>query len=191
MKSLFQLATLLEKIVNFLGRIGAWMMIPLMLVIVYDVIMRHFFVIGSTQLQELEWHLHGALFLLCLGWAYNRNSHVRIEILYDTFKVRSHALIELLGCLLFLIPYSVALIYFGVDYFGASYMFDEHAASATGLPNRWIIKGIMVLGFSTLFMAGLSRTLMVIAFLFGGKEFARNTGFEEENIHIEKQGGAS
>ncbi len=121
MNIIFQTARKLEKVVGFIGQIGAWMVIPLMLVIVYDVIMRRFFVIGSTQLQELEWHLHGLLFLLCLGWTYTKDSHIRIDILRERLSDRTRAVIELLGCLFFLLPYSWALIYFGTDYFAGSF----------------------------------------------------------------------
>ena len=71
----------LESFVKFFGKVGAWLSIPLIFIIIFDVITRRFFVLGSTKLQELEWHLHTAIFLLALGFAYIKNSHVRIEII--------------------------------------------------------------------------------------------------------------
>jgi len=79
-KALLRIAEITESVITWLGRVTAWVAIILMTVIVFDVITRRFFVLGSTKLQELEWHLHAVLFLFCLGWAYLSNAHVRIDL---------------------------------------------------------------------------------------------------------------
>ncbi|WP_417450208.1 TRAP transporter small permease subunit [Kordiimonas sp.] len=177
MRRLLMVARRLERLTTFVGRLGAWAIIMLMLVIITDVTLRRWFVIGSTKLQELEWHLHGALFLLCLGWAYSRNAHVRIELLSERFSARTRAWLELTGCLLFLLPYVVAILSFGVDYVAYSVAYNEASASPTGLPNRWIIKAFIPLGFAMLGLAALSRVLNAIVFLFGTTEDAARSTF--------------
>ena len=61
------LSQTLEAIVKFFGKIGAWLSIPLIFIIIFDIITRRFFILGSTKIQEMEWHLHSAIFLLALG----------------------------------------------------------------------------------------------------------------------------
>ena len=113
---LLTLADGLSALVTWVGRAAAWLAIPMMLVILADVVLRRYFVIGSVKLQELEWHLHGALFLLCLGYAYARDAHVRIELVHERFPAALKAWVELIGCAAFLLPYCGAILYFGVDY---------------------------------------------------------------------------
>ena len=67
MRQLLALEKFLSRIVMGIGRTGAWIAIPLMVIIIFDVITRRFLVLGSTKLQEGEWHLHAMLFLLCMG----------------------------------------------------------------------------------------------------------------------------
>lgn len=177
MSGILKFATLLDAGATKLGRASAWLMIALILVIMTDVTLRHWFVIGSTKLQELEWHLHGALFLLALGWAYTRDAHVRIELASERFSARTKAWVELLGCCLFLLPYVAAVVWFGIDYVGYSLEYDEASPSATGLPHRWIIKAAIPLGFVTLGMAALSKLINASVFLFGTQEQARETSF--------------
>jgi TRAP-type mannitol/chloroaromatic compound transport system permease small subunit len=174
---LFTFSRRCETIANIVGRVAVWLMLLLILVIVTDVTLRRWFVIGSTKLQELEWHLHGALFLLCLGWAYNRNVHVRIELFSEKFSAKRAALIEMLGCLLFLLPYVTAVLIFGWDYTAYSIEYNEASASATGLPYRWIIKSTIVIGFALLGLAGISRLIDSWIFLFGPKDLAKKTVF--------------
>ena len=57
-----KITSLLTKI----GMIGAWLTIPLIGIIIFDIITRRFLVLGSTKLQEMEWHLHTMIFLLAL-----------------------------------------------------------------------------------------------------------------------------
>ncbi|HIK87669.1 MAG TPA: hypothetical protein EYG07_04130, partial [Alphaproteobacteria bacterium] len=62
-KTLLKISSKLESILEAIGKIGAWLALPLISVIIFDIISRRFFVLGSTKLQEMEWHLHAALFL--------------------------------------------------------------------------------------------------------------------------------
>ncbi len=182
MQSLLILSNTCKQIATLLGKASAWLILVLVFVIMTDVTLRHWFVIGSTKLQELEWHLHGALFLLALGWAYTRDAHVRIELLSDRFKPRTKATVELLGCLVFLVPYVFAVIWFGIDYVGYSVEYNEASSSATGLPNRWIIKAAIPIGFVTLGLAALSRALQAIIFLFGDDRIKEQTDFAPQSV---------
>ena len=148
-----------------------------MAVILFDVVMRRWFVVGSTRLQELEWHLHGALFLLALGYAYTRGAHVRIEVLHERFSPRTQAAIELAGLLVLLLPFLSVVIWFGWDYVALSFAIDEASPSPTGLPHRWIIKGVMLIGFLLLGCAALARVLEALVFLFGPRALAARTDF--------------
>lgn len=185
MHSLLTLSNRLRAIADKTGQLAGWLIVALVLVIMVDVTLRHWFVIGSTKLQELEWHLHGALFLLALGWAYNRDAHVRIELLSNRFAPRTNATMELLGCLLFLLPYTATVIWFGLDYVGYSIEYNEASPSATGLPARWLIKAAIPLGFTVLACAALAKALEAIAFLFGDDAIKQATCFAP------KSGGAA
>lgn len=177
MDQLLSLSAHLKRIAERLGQLSAWLIVLLILVIMTDVTLRHWFVIGSTKLQELEWHLHGALFLLALGWAYSRDAHVRIELASERFSARTKAWVELLGCLFFLLPYISSVIWFGIDYVGYSLEYNEASPSATGLPNRWIIKAAIPIGFLTLGMAAIARFIEAFIFLFGPDTLQEKTGF--------------
>ena len=75
---------------------GRFLLIILMLTILFDVISRRFITTGSVAIQELEWHFHGALFLLCLGFTYMEDAHVRVDIFREKFSEKTNRLIEVL-----------------------------------------------------------------------------------------------
>lgn len=167
MDTLIKVSDGLNRFVSAIGKLAAWLAIPLMLVIIFDVVTRRFFVLGSTKLQELEWHLHAVLFLLCFAFAYVKDSHVRIELLRESFSGRTRAWIEIFGMLFFLLPYCYVILYFGYDFVVRSYLSHEVSSALTGLTHRWIIKSFVPLGFALLALAAISSVLRNLVYLFG------------------------
>ena len=103
----------------------------------------------------MEWHLHTAIFLLTLGYAYINNAHVRIEVIREKYSSVLKSIFEILGILLFLIPYSFMIIYYGLDFVSRSYNLNEVSSALTGLSHRWIIKSFIPIGMLMLFGGSL------------------------------------
>ncbi len=158
----------LERGIIWIGALVAWVtLIPLIAVSVYDMIGRQFFRVGSTALQELEWHFFLTLVMLGLGYAYLRDAHVRIDIVRDHLMPRTRAWVELVGCLLVLIPFCLILIVHGGQFVLNSFATAEGARAALGLPMRWIIKSALPVGGLLLLLAGLSVAVRNAMFLAG------------------------
>lgn len=180
MNSLLRLSAHLDRIVIRIGMTAAWLAVPMVAVIIFDVVTRRFFVLGSTKLQEMEWHLHAGLFLMCLAYAYLKGAHVRVDLLRETLSPRTKAWIEFLGCFLFLIPYAALIVYFGWDFAARSFQQHEVSGSMTGLPMRWIIKSAIPVGFVLVLMAGISVLIRKFVYLFG----PRHLTFELASPHL-------
>lgn len=180
MRRLLRIGKILDRLVSGIGNVAAWLCIPLMLIIVFDVITRRFLVLGSTKLQELEWHLHAMLFLLCIGWAYLKDAHVRIELVHEHLQRRTQLWIELLGCALFLIPYTIVVLHHGLDWWQRSWGIGEMSDSATGLPYRWAIKIFLPVGFVLMLLGAVTVLLRKIIQLFGPVDLAAEVTRIEE-----------
>lgn len=183
---MIRVATALERIVCACGRLAAWAGVALVLVTMADVVTREFTqsswealrsfsewqqnAFGSTKLQELEWHLHTMLFLLCLGWAYVKGAHVRIDIFRERCSERTKARIEIAGILLLLLPFTGLVVWFGIDFTASSLAQHESSASAGGLSHRWLIKVVLPVGLLLLMLAGIARLLRCAAQLTGRTE---------------------
>ncbi|MBT3940004.1 MAG: TRAP transporter small permease subunit [Pelagibacterales bacterium] len=168
-KTLLKISSKLENILEAIGKLGAWLSLPLIGIIMFDIISRKFFVLGSTKLQEMEWHLHAALFLLALGYAYLKNSHVRIEVIREGFSTKLKAILEVIGVIIFILPYTGLIVWFGIDFVSRSYGLQEVSSALTGLSHRWIIKSFVPMGMAFLWLAGISVLLRNISYLIGLK----------------------
>ena len=157
----------IEKIVSFIGKIGSWLAIPLIFIIIFDIVTRRFLVLGSTKLQEMEWHLHTVVFCLVLGYGYTHNRHVRVDFLRENFNFRSKAKVEFYGNIFFMLPFTLICVYFSWIYMVDSYIIKEVSASLVGLSNRWIIKTFLPIGYFFLFLGGMSVMIQLIAVIWG------------------------
>jgi len=166
---LLKTANALHRFLERVANASGWLLIVLMAVTCIDVVCRKFGVIGFpyTKFQELEWHLHTTIFSLWLGFNYCVNAHPRVDSYTERLGFRRKAWIELAGCLVFAIPYTVVLVYYGWDFVKTAWVFNERSDSALGLEYRWLIKGIMYLGLILLLAGIVSVLLRLIAFLFG------------------------
>lgn len=167
MNALLLTAGGLDRLVRRVGQLAAWLSLALMAVIVFDVVTRRFWVIGSTKLQDLEWHLHAALFLTTLGYAYVEGAHVRIDILHARFGPKTAAAVELLGALLLLAPFCLVVLWYGASFVERSFLMGEGSASQTGLPHRFVVKSFLLIGFGLLLLAAVAAALRSLATLLG------------------------
>lgn len=177
----------LRRSVDLVGRYASFLLLPLVLITVIDVVARKLTWHGadgiqgvqiwlvanfgnmfeSTVLQELEWHIHTALFALVLGFGTIYNTHVRVDLIRDHLRFRKKAWLEFLGLSCFMIPYLLLLIYFCTSWVAESYVLGEVSASTVGLSHRWVIKGILVFGLIVATVAGVAVWLQVAYVLFG------------------------
>ena len=169
----------LRTFVDFVGRWGSWLILPLIIVTVFDVTARKLVwiqiwlvenfgrIFESTLLQELEWHFHTALFALVLGYGYIYNTHVRVDLVRETLSFRKKAWLEFIGLTFFLIPYCGIVIYFAFVYAYDSFMIHEISASQVGLSHRWIIKSVLVFGLVVAAISGIAVWLQVAIVLWG------------------------
>lgn len=163
MRMLLKISRAIDALLSALGKVGSFALLFLMITVMFDVVTRRFANLGSTRLQEAEWHFHTILIMLSLGLAYIKESHVRIDLLHAGLSPRRKAWIELLGGLFLLMPFCAFAGYFTTSFAWTSYIRGEVSQSIDGLPFRFAIKAMMPLGIYLLALAGVSR--MILAFL--------------------------
>ena len=194
-----------DVIARFCVRVGvvaSVIYLPMILIIVYDVLQRKYLdidpgftrswiyeIFTSTRLQEMQWHLHAVLFLMCFAFAYVKDAHVRIELVREQMKPRMRVWIELLGCLLFLVPYCYVVLLYGIENAQRSFAIMERSSAQTGLEYRFIIKSFLPFGFMMLALAGMSVALKCIVYLFGPDALRNASGYYGGEQHSELPAG--
>lgn len=171
MRSLFKMERLINHIGDRLGQLSSLLFILLLVNVVYDVVMRYAFNNVSIAFQEMEWHLFSAVFLLGVPYAIRSASHVRVDIFYERLSLNVKSIIDLLGTVLFLLPFCFLVMWFGIDFAKESYSLGETSGDPGGLPYRWIIKAMIPISFAFMAVSGIGLLLHSINNIINPKRF--------------------
>jgi TRAP-type mannitol/chloroaromatic compound transport system permease small subunit len=181
MERLLRAAEGADRLLGRIGRAAGGLFIANVGVICFDVVTRKFGYqvpgFGSTRLQELEWHLHAAIFGFWLGVAYVRNAHVRIDTFVAGLRPRAHAWLELAGCLVFALPFCLIGLYFSSYYTWTAWLRNEASESLSGLPFRFVPKGLIAAAFLLLLVATVSVVMRTLVYLFGSERLRARAAF--------------
>lgn len=144
---LLKLEKFFDRFADYVGYLCGVLMILMLLNVFVDVIMRYFLREGSIAFQELEWHLFAMVFLLGISYGIKEEAHVRVDVIYDNMPEKKKAYINLIGTLIFLIPFSLLIIHGSIPFVKEAYDLHEVSGDPGGLPYRWIIKSVIPISF--------------------------------------------
>lgn len=151
-------------------------MVLLLLNVFYDVIMRYAFNDVSIGMQELEWHLFSCLFLLGIPYAMQQDGHVRVDILYERWTDKTKAWINLLGCVVFILPFVCIVATYSIDFSYEAYEMGEGSGDPGGLPHRWIIKALIPLSFVLIGISSLGMVTQALRVIIGNESYPDKKG---------------
>ena len=104
---------------------------------------------SSNAFLEGQWYLFSAVFLLGAGYTLHKDKHVRVDVLYSRLSNTGQKRINLIGTLIFAIPFCILGIWSSVDFVANSWSILEQSPDAGGLP-RYPVKTLIPLGFALL-----------------------------------------
>lgn len=164
-KTLESVSNFIDGMNEVIGKGVSWLTTALVLVICYDVAARYLFNTSSAGIVELEWYLFSFIFLLGAAYALKYDKHVRVDVFYQNFSPKTQAWVNLIGTILFLIPFCYVTIITSFKFTGNAYAINEVSPDPGGLPARFIVKGAIPIGFLLLMLQAISlafRSILTI-----------------------------
>ncbi len=163
MPKLLQIAQIIDTMNKWIGRLTSWLILIMVLVGVWNVVGRYVgrFIgqnLTSNGLIEVQWYLFDLVFLLAAAYVLKQDGHVRVDIFYKGWGTKSQALANLLGTILFLIPFSAMVIYYSWGTIINSWKILEQSPDPGGLP-RYPIKSMIIVSFALLILQGIAEVI--------------------------------
>ncbi len=162
-----RVSRLIDWLNEKVGRIISWLTLLMVIVVSVDVLLRYVFSVSYLALQEFEWHAFSLVFLLGAGFTLKHNDHVRVDVFYQRLGRRGKALINLVGCLIFLFPGCYLVIKTSFPFIYSSWSMHEGSPEPGGLPFRYLIKAAIPLGFMLVGIQGISLFIRNLFTLLG------------------------
>ena len=162
----------IESLIDALGRLTLYLVLAMIALVAVNVLLRYAFSLGSVWAQELEWHLLAGVILFGMSYALQRGENVRVDLFYANFGPRAKFAVNFVSGLLTL-AIAIVMIKLSLGYVGQSWAIAETSPDPGGIPARWVVKGLIPLGFALLALQTVGALMRLVLIEQQRREAAR------------------
>lgn len=152
-----RIARRLDPIAVWSGRAVAWLIVPMVLSLVYEVVARYLFNAPTLWAYDMTFMLYGAFFMLGAAYTLQRKGHIRTDSWYGGWPPRRQAMVDAVCYVVMYMPFVAVFLWFGWEYFVKSYATNERFVSSPWMPLAWPFKAVMPLTGLLLAIQGVSE----------------------------------
>ena len=171
MRSLLRLSRAIDRVNERIGRLVGWLTLAMVLIGAYNAVARYLGRYLGTDLSsnaylELQWYFFSLVFLLAASYTWQRDAHVRVDLLYGRLSDRGRAWIDLVGTLFLMLPFTAVALWLSWPSVRNSWAVREVSPDPGGLA-RYPIKTVILFAFALLILQGISQVIKQVAILQG------------------------
>ena len=166
MNPLLKISRAIDALNERTGRAVIWLVLVMVLVSAVNAMARYALNMSSNAWLELQWYLFAGVFLLCSGYTFLHNEHIRIDVVASRFTRRTQLWIDVFGTVFFLLPMAIIILWLSWPIFINAWVSNEMSSNAGGLI-RWPARLLVPVGFFLLTLQGISELIKRIAILRG------------------------
>jgi TRAP-type mannitol/chloroaromatic compound transport system permease small subunit len=157
----------IDRVIAAIGRAATWCCLYIVLAEFAVVVMRYALGMGSIRLQESVLYAHAALFMLAAAWTLQVGGHVRVDVFYAQASPRRRAVIDLVGAIVFLFPFAIAVAALSLPYVARSWAILEGSRETSGLPLVYLLKTLIPLFALLIGLQGIAQAIRAALVLAG------------------------
>lgn len=146
--------TLNEKI----GYYGSYLVLPLIIVVVWEVFMRYVFNTPTSWAFELTVFLYGLHYSFALAYAHKHDTHVSIDVFESRLSERSRLRLRVITNIVLFLP-TVSLLTYHTGILAINSWQQWEQASSSWAPALYPYKTLMAIGFLLFLLQGLAKLI--------------------------------
>jgi len=162
------LVNFIDAISEWSGRIFSWLVVAIISLSLFEVFTRRFLGKPTIWTHEVISYLFCGVVLLTIGYTLKHKAHANVDILYEKFSPKTKAIIDLITYALFLVTFTIVVLYEGTRFAAISWSMMERTPSAF---NFYIFpaKTLLPVGFFFVTLQMISDIIKNIVFLAKGE----------------------
>ncbi len=154
-----RIVRVIDKFTDFTGTLVAWLSVPLVVVVCYEVIARYAFDAPTIWSFDVTYMLYGTIFMLGAAYALHKGAHIRTDFFFEKWSIRTQGVIDSTAYLVFFFPsLAVFLLVSGAEGWYA-FEINETSEQTPWRPLLWPFKMVVPLTFLLLMIQGVSETI--------------------------------
>lgn len=171
MHALLGLARGIDRLNDTVYAVIRWLTLAMIAVGAFNAIARYVtrftgVSVASNAYFDIQWYMFSLIFLLGAAYGLRREVHVRVDVLYARVTPRTRTWIDLLGTILFVIPFSVMMLLTSWPAVRNSWAVREGSPDPGGLA-RYPIKSVLLVCFTLLLLQAVAQVIRHGATLAG------------------------
>lgn len=171
--ALLALVRALDLVSLWSGRLVAWLIIPMVLSLVYEVLARYAFNAPTAWAYDMTYMLYGSFFMLGAAYTLLRQGHIRTDSFYGGWSPRVQGIVDAVCYVVFFFPPLIALLWVSIDFFWVSFQRGERVVSSPWMPVIYPVKFVIPLTCCLLILQGTAEFLRSVWAFRTGTRIAR------------------
>ncbi|HVJ75356.1 MAG TPA: TRAP transporter small permease subunit [Casimicrobiaceae bacterium] len=163
-------ATAIDALTRGVGKAIAWLILPMVLSLVWEVVARYFFNAPTTWAYDMTFMLYGTFFMIGSAWTLQKGGHIRTDVYYGKWSVRTRAKVDLACYVVLFFPAMAVFGWLGAEYFWKSFGQNERIVTSPWLPIVWPFKFMIPATAVLLLLQGIAECIRAWARAFGPGE---------------------
>jgi TRAP-type mannitol/chloroaromatic compound transport system permease small subunit len=155
------------------GKLAAWLILPMVFVLVYEVISRYALNSPTVWAYDITYMFYGTLFLLGAAYALGRDSHVRADFLYNILSPRYQGVIDAALYVTLFFPAIGIFTWIVWGYATNSWEMGERIPTSPWMPVIYPYKAVMPVMGVLLLIQGVSELLKSLHAILANERFPR------------------
>jgi TRAP-type mannitol/chloroaromatic compound transport system permease small subunit len=148
-----------ERVVELSGRTVQWLALALVLVVSYEVMMRYVFNHPSLWPYDTSAMLGATVAVIGIAYAHLHRRHVKVDLLYIRFSDRGRAVIDVIGHLVFFLPFAILITVVSFNWMVESFIQGEVSDLTGWYPPLGPLRLVIAIGFVFLLLVGIIQLL--------------------------------
>jgi TRAP-type mannitol/chloroaromatic compound transport system permease small subunit len=168
----------IDRFTDAIGLVVAWLNVPLVLAVSYEVVARYFFRAPTTWAYDMTYMLYGTIFMLGAAYALHKGAHIRTDFFFEAWSTRTKGMIDSIAYIALFFPSLLLLFFVGVEEAWYAYQINETSEQTPWRPLLWPIKSVIPLACLLLLIQGISEVIKSLHAALTGIELERKEKVE-------------
>jgi TRAP-type mannitol/chloroaromatic compound transport system permease small subunit len=159
---LIRVVRIIDKFTDTTGTWVAWLNVPLVLAVSYEVLARYLFNAPTIWSFDITYMLYGTIFMLGSAYALHKGAHIRTDFFFEKWSIRTKGMIDSIAFLVFFFPSIFVFFLVSGQEGWYAMLIGETSEQTPWRPILWPFKLVVPLTCLLLLIQGISETIKCI-----------------------------
>jgi TRAP-type mannitol/chloroaromatic compound transport system permease small subunit len=168
----------IDRFTDAVGLIVAWLNVPLVLCVGYEVILRYFFNRPTIWVFDVTYMLYGTIFMLGAAYALHKGAHIRTDFFFESWSTRTKGVIDSIAYVGLFFPSLTVFLIVGWNEGWYAFLINETSEQTPWRPILWPFKMVIPLTCLLLLIQGVSEVIKSLHAALTGVELEHKVKVE-------------